>query len=232
MNLSALAHLDDDTGSAAAKGKLLSAIDGLQGTITTEASRRFLTILVEEILRRNETCWDDLDEYLSRLGWTFVDGHLVSIEVLDPQTLEDIPSACRQDLLKAAQRFRDGDLTGAVTAACGAVDTATSQVYRELDLGDPQDASFQERCNRAMKAKGALPQVEAQLHSLGWDEADVKQFQQNLRSALNTGANVMQTLRRKMGDVHGSKPILRSLAFDCLRWAELIVGALVERPDA
>ena len=232
MNLSALSHLDDDTGASVAKGRLLSAIDGLQGSLTTQASGRFLTILVEEILRRSETSWDDLDEYLSRLGWTFVDGRVVPIDVLDPQTLEDTPSVCREDLLKAAQRFRDGDLTGAVTAACGAVDTATSQVYLELSLGDPQDASFQERCSRAVKARGALPEVYAQLHALGWDEADVRQFQQNLRSALNSGANVMQTLRRKMGDVHGSKPILRSLAFDCLRWAELLVGALVARPDA
>jgi len=35
-----------------------------------------------------------------------------------------------------------------------------------------------------------------------------------------------------MGDVHGIKPIFRSLVFDCLRWAELIVCSLVERPDA
>ena len=232
INLSALAHLDDDSAGAAAKGRLLSAIDGLQGNMSDESSGRFLIILVEEILRRNETSWDSLEEYLSRLGWTFVEGRMVPIDVLDPQTLDDTPSACRNDLLKAAQRFRDGDLTGAVTAACGAVDTATSQVYFELNLGDPHNASFQERCNKAVRARGALPQVEAQLRALGWDEGDVGQFQKNLQSALNSGANVMQTLRRKMGDVHGSKPILRSLAFDCLRWAELLVGTLVERPDA
>lgn len=232
ISLSALSHLDDDASSAAAKGRLLSAIDGLQGSMSSENSGRFLTTLVEEILRRDETSWDTLEEYLSRLGWTFVEERVVPIDVLDPQTLADTPAACRGDLLKAAQRFRDGDLNGAVTSACGAVDTATSQVYEELNLGDPHTASFQERCNRAVRARGALPAVEAQLLALGWDAADVGQFQKNLQSALNSGANVMQTMRRKLGDVHGSKPVLRSLVFDCLRWAELIVGTLVERPDA
>lgn len=45
------------------------------------------------------------------------------------------------------------------------------------------------------------------------------------------GAYVMQTLRSHMGDVHGTKSILRSLVFDCLRWAELLVGSLVERSE-
>ena len=66
---------------------------------------------------------------------------------------------------------------------------------------------------------------------MGWEKAEIVPFHKNLEGALNQGAYVMQTLRSHMGDVHGSKPILRSLVFDCLRWAELLVGALVDRSE-
>ena len=83
-----------------------------------------------------------------------------------------------------------------------------------------------------MLAKGVLTELDHQLNALGWLQADVSPFKKNLEGALNQGAYVMQTLRSHMGDVHGSKPILRSLVFDCLRWAELLVGSLMERPDS
>jgi hypothetical protein len=33
-------------------------------------------------------------------------------------------------------------------------------------------------------------------------------------------------LRSNMGDVHGTKPVLKALVFDCLKWAELMLRAL------
>lgn len=36
----------------------------------------------------------------------------------------------------------------------------------------------------------------------------------------------MQTLRSKMGDVHGTKPILKPLLFDSLKWAGILVRTL------
>jgi hypothetical protein len=39
----------------------------------------------------------------------------------------------------------------------------------------------------------------------------------------------MQTLRAQMGDVHGSKPILKPLVFDVVKWAELFVRTLTAR---
>jgi hypothetical protein len=102
-------------------------------------------------------------------------------------------------------------------------------VYAQMGLGDPTRASFQEACKKAALAKGVLTTLDQQLDELGWPQNEIVPFHRNLEGALNQGAYVMQTLRSKMGDVHGSKPILRSLVFDCLRWAELIVGSLVAR---
>ena len=231
LDVTTLAHLVQKPQRGASKGELMTAIDGQYGKLSAAHRTRFLTLLIEDVLRRRAELEERLSEYLSRLGWAFLGQRLVPTTVLRPETLEDTPEVCRADLLKSAQRLRDGDLGGAISAACGAVDSATSQVYREFNLGDPGNASFQERCKRAAQAKGVLASLDEQLESLGWEKAEVVQFHRNLDGALKQGAYVLQTLRSHMGDVHGSKPILRSLVFDCLRWAELLVGALVDRTE-
>ncbi len=231
FDVTTAAHLVQRPQKGASKGELMSAIDEQVGQMDAVGQKRFLTFLIEEILRRRPEAEEKLAEYLSRLGWSFVSGTLIPTAEFDIGILSDTPSEAHRDLVKAAQRMRDGDLGGAISAACGAVDAATSKVYEEFDLGDPTKASFQERCKKAAMAKGVLTKLDHQLEGLGWRDADVMPFKRNLEGALNQGAYVMQTLRSRMGDVHGTKPILRTLAFDCLRWSELIVGSLVNRPD-
>ena len=68
--------------------------------------------------------------------------------------------------------------------------------------------------------------LDQQLAQLGWDVADITPVRKNFEGALNQGAYVMQSLRSKIGDVHGTKPILKPLVFDCMKWAELVVRAL------
>lgn len=229
LDLTTVAHLVQKPEQGATKGQLMTGIDVAFSKMQDAERSRFLTILVEEILRRKPETQEQLSEYLSRLGWSFSLGTLSPLRVLDPTDLPETPEESHQDLLKAAQRFRDGDLSGAISAACGAVDSATARVYEQEQLGNPSDASFQERCKRAAAATGVIPKLEQQLQSLGWLREEVVPFKKNLEGALNQGAYVMQTLRSKMGDVHGSKPILKSLVFDCLKWAELVVGSLLER---
>lgn len=229
LDVVALAPLIQKQQGGASKGHLMSAIDAQFGEIVPTLQTRFLTIVIEEILRRKPNSEEKLSEYLSRLGWAFREQTLLPLQLLDPQDLSDTPEECHKDLLKAAARFRDGDFSGSISGACGAVDSATALVYQQKNLGDPTQASFQERCRKAVLAKGVLIELDQQLQSLGWQQNDIVPFHKNLEGALNQGAYVMQTLRSRMGDVHGSKPILRSLVFDCLKWAELIVGSLVER---
>lgn len=231
LNLPAVANLVQEKQGdrpASSKGQLMSAIDGQFGEMTSNDQNRFLTIAAEEILRRQSNNQEKLSENLSRLGWAFSGGTLTSTGTFNPEDLVELPVASHKDLLKAAQRFRDGDLSGSVSAACGAVDAATSAVYQSHSLGDPTNASFQERCKCAARAKGVSVGLEGKLTSLGWAQNDIIPFCKNFEGALNQGAFVMQTLRSHMGDVHGSKPILRPLVFDSLRWAELIVASLAE----
>ena len=226
LSLPSVAHLVQRSVNGATKGQLMTALDEQVGAFEKWQKARMVTTVIEEVLRRKDELQDKLSEYLSRLGWSFFNGTLLPIEVLDTDDLEFVPASAQKDLLKAAQRMRDGDVSGAISAACGAVDAATSKVYDELGLGDPGAASFQERCRKAVQAKGLLVSLELELSELGWQPKDVVPFKKNLEGALNQGAYVLQTLRSNMGDVHGTKPITRSLAFEALKWSELIVAAL------
>jgi len=226
LDLSIIAHLEQKPGGGASKGQLMTGIDKAIRVYQDENLKCFIVIVIEEVLKRRPDSRGTLEEYLSRLGWTLAEDSVVPIDVLDVSALAEIPEGTRADLVKASRRLRDGDLSGAISAACGAVDTATSNVYADEGLGDPGEASFQERCRRALKVKGVLPIMEDQLKELGWNEEDIRRFKENFQGALNQGAYIMQALRSRMGDVHGTKPILKPLVFDSIKWSELMVRAL------
>jgi hypothetical protein len=99
-------------------------------------------------------------------------------------------------------------------------------VYAEKGLGNPAAASFQERVVKALRAHGVLPELDATLRALGWQESEIKPFRENLMGSVNQAAYVLQTLRANMGDVHGSKPVIRPLVYDCIKWATIILRLL------
>lgn len=148
------------------------------------------------------------------------------MDVLDISELPELPPDARGELLKAAKRLRDGDLSGTVSAGSAAVDAVTSRIYQIKNLGDAGSASFQERIAKSLKALDTIGEIERQLVELGWEQQDAKIFAENVRGSLNQAAYVMQTLRSKMGDVHGTKPILKPLVCDSIKWATLIVRHL------
>lgn len=227
FDLREVAHLVQQEPVSATKGQLLAFVDAQLRHMDEQETTRFLTVLIEELLRHSPKARETLEGYLNRLGWSFVKGTLVSVALFDVAVLTDTPDDAHANLLRAAQRLRDGDLNGAITSAAGAVDAAVSQVYLDESLGDPMSASFQERCKKALTARGVLPELERQLAEVGWSPTEYVPFKRNLEQAFSRGAYILQTLRSQMGDVHGSKPIVRSLVFDAIRWAELLVGALV-----
>lgn len=226
LDLSVIAHLEQKPRGGASKGQLMTGIDKAIRAYQDENFKRFIAIVTEEVLKRRPDSRETLEEYLSRLGYTLANNSVIPIDVLDISALAEIPKGPRADLVKASRRLRDGDLSGAISAACGAVDAATSNVYAEKGLGDPGEASFQERCKKALRAKGILPVMEGQLKEHRWDKEDIRLFKANFQQALNQGAYIMQTLRSKMGDVHGTKPVLKPLVFDSIKWSELMIRAL------
>lgn len=227
VNMGALAHLHQrSTGqcNGATKGQLLSALDGELARMPAAEHRQVVVFITEILLGRCPEFAEPLADDLARHGWGIVDTRLVALELFDPGELVELPDAPRAELAKAAARFRDGDLAGAITAACGAVESVVADIYARFGLGDPaKTASFQQRCNVAL---AAVADHAAGLRELGWDDASLKLFIENRTKAFGQGAYVMQTLRSKMGDVHGSKPVLKPLVFEALKWAELFVRTL------
>lgn len=229
---SQIAHLVQCSGSSVSKGQLITSIDqGLSG-FDDKNKRHFLNIVVEEMLERNPNIEEQLERYLSRLGWQVIDGAVISIEILDKSDLAELDVVSREDLIKAAKRFRDGDLSGALSAACGAVDCVTNKIYQSNGLGEAAKTSFQERCKVSLNKVGVFSAIGKELTDIEWKDSGVVPFNKNFEGALNQASYVMQSLRANMSDVHGTKPVLKPLVFDSIKWAQIIVRLLSSQYNA
>jgi hypothetical protein len=210
------------------KATLLKHIDYVFGDeMSNDKKEKFLRIVVEEACNLSMEFASYLNEKLNRLGWQYIEGKLIPIELLESYDLKSVPDSSRPDLAKAAARFLDGDLTGAITSACGAVESACAEIYKLKNLGNiSNDKSFQTKVIKAIKANGKLDKIRSNLISLGWDSKDAKQIYENLSKSLNQAAFVMQSLRSRMGDVHGSKESLKPIVYDSIKWAMIITSIL------
>ena len=229
FDYSQISHLVQGSASKPTKGKLISVIEQKLCEFSDEEKLHFINIVVEEMLDRDSTVEEKLEQYLSRLGWKIIDNQVIPIEILDKNDLLELDEISRKELLKSAKRFRDGDLSGALTAACGAIDSLTNQIYQNNNLGDATKASFQERCKVALKTVGVFEAITNELSDIEWKESGVTPFNKNFEGALNQAAYVMQSLRANMSDVHGTKPVLKPLIFDSIKWTQIIVRLLSEK---
>lgn len=226
IDMTRMGHLEQRSDDGATKSQLLSAIDQQIGEADATKATRIAAICCEEMLRRRQNLVDELDQVLSRVGWRFVQGNLVPVEVFDISELQQLPSEAQEDLIKAAVRLRDGDLSGALSSACSAIDSVTNSIYRNHGLGDPGNASFQEKVKKSLDALNVQSKLEGELDTLGWDKGKITPLKNNLVGSLNQAAYVMQTLRSNMGDVHGTKPVLSALVYDSLKWSALLLRFL------
>lgn len=223
---SQISHLVQRPGSSVSKGQLVTVIEQGLNHYNDSDKKHFLGIVVEEMLERNGTIEDQLEKYLSRLGWQIIDNSVVPMEILDREDLKQLDEVCREDLVKSATRFRDGDLSGSLSAACAAVDSITRKIYETHGLGDPGNTSFQERCKVALDATGIFSAIRTDLKDIDWRESGIVPFVKNFEGSLNQAAYVMQTLRANMADVHGTKPVLKPLVFDSVKWAQILIRLL------
>ena len=229
IDMSLLAHLEQKVKGGASKSELLSAIDKQIGLMDANRSGIVASICCEEMLRKRPTLVGELERVLSRVGWKFSGTTLLPVEIFDISELKDIPENAHDDIQKAASRLRDGDLSGSLSASCGALDSVTGSIYQEFGLGDPNKASFQERIKKSIDATGAKENLVRELQDIGWNESDFKPLSFNLDGALNQAAFVMQKLRSNMGDVHGTKPVVSALVYDSIKWSLILLRILITR---
>lgn len=229
LDMSRLAHLEQKSQGGATKSQLLSEIDKQVGALDEQRRSKFVSICCEEMLRRKPEVLEEMERVLSRVGWQISDTTLIPIEVFDVADLGDIPEAAHADIRKAAGRLRDGDLGGALSAACGALDAVTSDIYARHGLGDAGKASFQERIKKSIDALKVKDRLTNELAEIGWPESDYKPLSANIEGSLNQAAFVMQKLRSDMGDVHGTKPVINALVYDSIKWSSLLLRVLAVR---
>ncbi len=209
------------TRNRAYRGKVSRALTEL----SPEDQRVFILNVAIELPSLNALLREQLRVILQRIGWDFIEDRLIQIDILSSFDISNLPGAAVEDLSRAAERLTH-DLSGAISAACGAVESICATIYTEHSLGDISEASFQEKVNKSLLATGTLERLKENLLQIGWEASDADRFQQNLKGAINHAAYVMQSLRSRMGDVHGSQPALATIAFDSIKWAMIISSLL------
>ena len=222
--MTALASLTQQGKGFASKDTLLSAIDSELGQMDDARQELFVRSVAEEMVQTTAEALDELNDRFRKMGWSFSKGKLLPLSLIDDLDVSIIPPESLNDLTKASQRLRDGDLSGAISSAAAVVETGCAEVYAQKRLGSPDADSFQEKVSKSLAASGVFEKIQKELESKSWTETDARILVENLKGSLNQAAFVMQKLRSNMGDVHGSKEVYQPLAYDSLKWASIIVS--------
>ena len=155
---------------------------------------------------------------------------------LDAREARFLPPSAATELGRAMSRLIDGDYSGAITSACGAVELVTLAIYMNHNLGNPGNTSFQAKVNTAFKRLDVFEEMSDEFVSIGMDPEKASAVVEQMKKASNHAAHALQVLRHAMGDAHGSKPALRQTAYDAVKWSSAICGlfqrAAVSNPDS
>jgi hypothetical protein len=208
------------------RAEVMPAVDRLFGELSREAKLTALRVLGEKLAGGSAELQEEVQDILGRHGFQFIEGAFVPVGELDAREAAFLPRSSSRELARAMARLADGDESGAITAACGAVDLATQAAYKSEGLGDPALASFQTKVNTVLKRLESFEAMEREFVEIGMSPADAAAIVKETRTATNAAAHALQLLRRTMGDVHGSKPALRRTAYDAIKWASAICGLL------
>ena len=210
--------------SKVSRAHVMPDIHRLFGEKTEDEKLRTLTILAERLIGENLPLPEDVQKTLGKHGYQFIDGAFVPIGILDEREKIFLPTNSASEIARATSRLIEGDESGAITAACGAVDLATQEIYKSLNLGDPGNVAFQAKVNTALQKLKVFETMKSDFMGVGIPESDASAISDHIKQATNQAAQALQILRRTMGDVHGSKPTLQKTAYDSIKWASAICG--------
>jgi hypothetical protein len=165
---------------------------------------------------------ENVKSLFAQHGYQYVDGVFVPAALIDEREARYLPRLSAYELSKAMKRLVDGDETGAVTAACGAVDSLMQHLYAAHNLGDPSKVAFAAKVGTAASRLNIFEDMKDELIALSIKGDIATEIVTDMRKATNYAAQMLQSLRKAMGDVHGSKPALRRSAYDAIKWASAI----------
>ena len=139
-------------GNTSDKDTLVEAVESLYVELDKMRVQQFLRIVTEELLSEKPELESILESYYNRLGWRFHDRVLIPVQLFDPTELSELPESAHKDLLKAMERFRNGDLDGSMASACAAIDATTTNIFQIKGQSNIGTTSFQQRVNDAFTA--------------------------------------------------------------------------------
>jgi len=182
-DITGLAHLVQRAGGGATKGQLMDALDAEVGPLDDKEKERVLVNVAKIMIERRPEVSRHLARHLEPLGWNFEEGRLFPVEVLDVSELIDVPEVARTDLVKAASRYQDGDLSGALAAACAAVDSATNMVYSRYSLGDPPKTDSKLGARRHLTPRTRLATLHGNLERWGGTPRTLPSWERTCKAA-------------------------------------------------
>ena len=208
------------------RAEVMPAVDRLFGQMSESAQETALRILAERLTENSHDLQTSTQDILGRHGFQFIDGNFIPVHELDAREARFIPKSAATELGRAMSRLIDGDYSGAITSACGAVDLVTQAIYENHGLGNPGAASFQTKVNTTLNRLHVFEEMSEEFVSIGMKPEDASAVVDQMKKACNHASLALQVLRHAMGDTHGSKPALRQTAYDVVKWSSAICGLL------
>lgn len=212
-------------GGSGSRAEVAPALLQLYADLPLERKERALPILADRVMAAGDRARDRLTYLLGQHGYQFYNGALVQAGVLDVREAQHLPQTATSELAKAISRLADNDESGAITAACGAVDATTTALYEKHNLGDA-GASFQTKVNTAISRLGIITKLERELTEIGVKPGDAHKIAEEVHEATKHAAEALQVIRRASGDVHGTKPTYTRIVYDAIKWSSAICGLL------
>jgi hypothetical protein len=223
MDAARIPAASEASGGMGSRAEVTPALFQLFSELTPEAKERALPILADHVMARSEEAKERLTKLLEQHHYQFRNGGFLKIGVLDEREARHLPQTATSELAKAIDRLAGGDESGAITAACGAVDATTTALYERHNLGDP-GASFQTKVNTALDRLGIFEKLEQELQEINIRPEDAHKIRDEMQEATKHATEALQVIRRTNGDVHGTKPTYTRVVYDTIRWASAICG--------
>lgn len=225
MDPSKIPATSEAKGGMGSRAEVMPAVQKLFGDLTHERKETALPILAEQVMARSDEAKERLVTLLARHGYQFYKGALIKMGVLDEREAAHLPQIAASELAKAIGRLANGDESGAITAACGAVDATTTSLYEKHKLGDP-GGSFQAKVNTVLGHLKVFDRLEQELKELKLKPEDARKIREEIEEATKHATEALQVIRRTNGDVHGTKGTYTRVVYDTIKWASAICGLL------
>ncbi|MGD8451328.1 MAG: hypothetical protein PVJ57_05865 [Phycisphaerae bacterium] len=210
---------DDD------RAKIFAKVDAAFEKMSEREKAAALSILAEELTKGDDGLLQESRTALERHGFDYFDGVFSYVELFDERDRPFVPESAIPDLSKALTRLADHDYSGAIGAACGAVDSVTQRIYAAA--GRPVPDGFQGKVCSVLKPlwSGLVSRL---VDEIGMSQSDAADLVKCLRGSCTSSSNALQIMRRTLGDVHGDKPATAQTAYYAIKSAAALCGMMSE----